>query len=511
MRFYHLIAAIALLFVHTAQATSLTPDLNGLNALPLRSVAEPLIRKALADAQSLANPTQFAVALDLPLTLQDGRWQTLGDGQSQWRTRVRSPGAQSLNFMFSRFHLPEGAALWIYDSAGALVQGPFTKADETPEGTLWTPIVMGDSAVIELRAPAAVRDQVQLQLGKLNHGYREFGKADAVPAKAASTCETDVICPAGDNWRKEIRSVASITIGGNVACSGSLLNNVRQDDTPYFLTANHCGINSSNASSVVFYWNYQSPSCGAHGGGSRAQNQSGSSFVSNNANSDYTLIKLNKKPSSAFNVYLSGWNAGGSATAPGAVIHQPGGYEKSISLFNTDGSPSTVTLCDGSPVIGSLCLGTSRSISAWQINYSQGITEPGSSGSGLWDTNHRIVGQLAGGSSSCSNLSGTDYYGRFDLSFVANNNALKNTLDPDNTGTLSLCGKDLGAASCAINPSSSTSSSSGNTGGNTGGNAGNTSSASASTSAGKSSGGALNLSVLLGLMALRLLGLRRKR
>jgi len=55
--------------------------------------------------------------------------------------------------------------------------------------------------------------------------------------------------------------------------------------------------------------------------------------------------------------------------------------------------------------------------SCWRIfNWEDGTTEPGSSGSGLWDQNKRLIGQLYGGQATCSN-NVNDYYGRFDLSY----------------------------------------------------------------------------------------------
>src|SRR5207302_790552 len=135
----------------------------------------------------------------------------------RWRMRVSSPGAQSLNFEFARFALPEAAQLWIYDAQGALVQGPYTHANETPEGKLWTPIVLGEQAVIELQVPSSLRDEVQLALATVGHGFRGFGKDASVPAKSGS-CNIDVVCPLGDAWRSEIRSVARIQIGGQFLC-----------------------------------------------------------------------------------------------------------------------------------------------------------------------------------------------------------------------------------------------------------------------------------------------------
>jgi hypothetical protein len=73
-----------------------------------------------------------------------------------------------------------------------------------------------------------------------------------------------------------------------------------------------------------------------------------------------------------------------------------------------------------------------------------GTTEPGSSGSGLWDQNHRLIGQLQGGYAACGNdLS--DWYGRFSVSWDGGGTGatrLRNWLDPGNTGAMVLDGVD---------------------------------------------------------------------
>lgn len=502
MRYSKLFAFIGLCILGPAHAALLAPDLSDLNTLPVHAVAAPLVSKAISTVASKTEPLQFAVSMALPLTLNDGQWQQTGE-TSRWRTRIKSQGAQTLNFTFSKFRMPEGATLWIYDASGELVQGPFTHANETPEGMLWTPVVAGGDAIIELRVPTAQRDAVALQLATVNHGFRGFEKATSVPSKAGA-CEIDVVCPAGDAWRNEIRSVARISIGGTTLCSGQLLNNVQQDDTPYFLTANHCKIGStpiltSPASSVVFYWNYQTSVCAGARDGSLSQTTTGSTLIGGDTNSDYTLVQVSAAPSASYNVYLAGWNAGGAAVAtpsnPGAVIHHPNGDQKSISLFTSSGTPQAIVLCD-SPLVAGICTpGSSRNVSAWKITYSQGVTEPGSSGGGLWDANHQIVGQLSGGGSSCSSPTSPDYYGRFDLAFTANSNQLKNVLDPGSTGATSLCGKDPGAGSCQTKSGSSTTVTPVTSG----------SAAAASGGGGGGGGGSLSPFLLLGLVGLGLL------
>ena len=51
------------------------------------------------------------------------------------------------------------------------------------------------------------------------------------------------------------------------------------------------------------------------------------------------------------------------------------------------------------------------------VRWSSGVTEPGSSGSPLFNSSQQFVGQLYGGQSYCWRPNGLDDYGRFDISF----------------------------------------------------------------------------------------------
>jgi hypothetical protein len=67
------------------------------------------------------------------------------------------------------------------------------------------------------------------------------------------------------------------------------------------------------------------------------------------------------------------------------------------------------------------------------IDWDKGTTEPGSSGSPLFNSAHRVVGQLHGGGAACGNdLS--DYYGRLHTSW--NETKIKEYLDSAKTGRL---------------------------------------------------------------------------
>lgn len=430
-------ALLLALWALGASAEGLVPDLTRLDSLPLHVAPQPVLPKSelLPDK---SRPLQFAVKLPLALTLADGVWDS-ADGLARWRSRVYSAGAKSLSLEFAEFHLPAGASLWLYDAAGALVQGPYTPANHTPEGRLWTALVEADTAIIELRVPVAARDEVRLKLAGVAHGYREFSKAAAAAGSAKSgSCNIDVVCSQGNAWRDEIRSVAHIVTSGTTVCTGQLVNNVRQDNTPLLLTANHCQA-AAAASSVVAYWNYQTSSCGGAPNGSLAQSQAGASLRAFDNSSDFTLLQLNTTPLAAYNVHYAGWNASTAVPQSGVTIHHPAGDEKRISLYSSPGVSRDDTLVTGIP-------GT---LKTWNVRWTAGTTEQGSSGAGLWNEQHQLVGVLSGGDASCSNPGGTDSFGRINAAWTAgsaNSGQLKAHLDPGNTGRLAMCGKNPGAS-----------------------------------------------------------------
>ena len=132
--------------------------------------------------------------------------------------------------------------------------------------------------------------------------------------------------------------------------------------------------------------------------------------------SDFTLTELSSNPNSAWGVTYSGWSRAGSASL-GAGIHHPEAAEKRISF------PDTVQ----------------ASGEYWDVNWGEGRTAPGSSGSPLYDGNHRVVGQLCCGSSYCPN-DYNDYYGRslYQSWDGGSSSSLGGWLDPAGSGAQTL-------------------------------------------------------------------------
>lgn len=386
--------------------------------------------------RGVLSPLRFAVEHNVNITpATHGTWEQLANGRL-WRLRVKSAGASDLNLGFTRLRLPEGATLHVISESETYFQGPYTARDNKPHGQLWTPVLPGDAVVIELFVPTQVKQEFQLVLGHVGAGYRDMFHRQGAPPNPApeAACEIDVVCPIAAGWTNEIRSVAVYTINGAWACSGTLIADVAGDFRNYFLTANHCGVSAENAPTMVVYWNYQSTNCGTHGPGSLAQNQSGASFRAAKSDVDFTLVELDDMPEAEFAVYYSGWDRSGNPPAGAVGIHQPESDVKAISI-----SSNALTTVDS-------CINTGGINTHWQVIWSAGLTEPGSSGSGIWDpATHKLVGTLSGGGDSCLNSTNIDCYGKFSVSWnsgSSSNNCLSYWLDPQNTGVTSVTGVD---------------------------------------------------------------------
>jgi hypothetical protein len=206
-----------------------------------------------------------------------------------------------------------------------------------------------------------------------------------------------VNCPEGTDWQIEKKSVALIIDGGSAACTGALVNNTANDGTPYFLTANHCLGNPSN---WIYLFNHESANC-TGSSGPTLQTISSGDLVASNGGSDFALIELSSAPPASYEVQYVGWDRSDDESVTASTsIHHPSGDVMKI-CFDED-SPYHAN--QGGAAV-------------WYIDeWEDGVTEPGSSGSPLFDQNHRIIGQLYGGYAACSgsvNNGQADLYGRF--------------------------------------------------------------------------------------------------
>jgi len=367
----------------------------------------------------------FRFGYDIPVNINlenSGTWDLLDDGSRIWRIKIKSEDAFSINLIFDEYRLPNGAELFAYSENFEMVLGAFTSLNNKGYGGMAISPIEGDVIFLEYFEPNFTDFRGQLNISHVVHGYKDVFFQENRDYGDSGSCNNNVNCPEGDMWESEIRAAAMIlSSNGSRLCSGSMINNVRQDLTPYFLTANHCIY--GNTDNWIIMFNYESPGCTNENGPTNMTVQ-GTTLRASGSGSDFALFELSETPPESYEIHYSGWSAVDVAPVQPVAIHHPSGDIKKISFDYENGISDGWSGNDGSH---------------WRVaDWEDGTTEPGSSGSPLYDADHRIVGQLHGGEASCS-YNVNDYYGKFSTSW---NNGLSTWLDPDNTGTLVLDGTD---------------------------------------------------------------------
>jgi len=423
---------------------------------------EPLIAEDLANT-SKDLPMRVGVSLDADITMQNaGTWTDLPMGARLWTLKVKVPGAKALTLGFEDFHLAEGSKLFFYNENRKQVLGAFTSENNLENRSFAIEQVQGEVVCIEYYEPAYKKagsaDKTTFRIFDVGYFYREF--TDLKPYKDTQTrvqesesCEVDVNCsPVGDEWQDEKRGVAQITLksGGSwYVCTGSLMNNTNSDGTPYFLTAFHCGEDNTTTNEFnqwIFKFKYEAPAAQASGSGTTITSEpTGSRSITGctkkasgdiSGGSDFLLLLLNSTPTAAYEPYYNGWTRSTSNPTNGVGIHHPAGDIKKISTYSSASTGSYTG---------------SASNAHWALRWTRnsngyGVTEGGSSGSPLFDSNGYVVGTLTGGSSYCTQTSGQDYYGKISYHWQSNGNTnakqLKPWLDPGNTGVTNCPGYD---------------------------------------------------------------------
>ena len=390
--------------------------------LPVLDV-DSFIQEDKRNAKDKTIPFRFGINVEVDISMQKhGSIMEYVD-KSIWQIKISSKSAKSLNLRFDQFILTKEAQLYIYAPNIDKLYGPYYAHKLN---IFSTTIIPDGSLVISLIQPKNNQNSI-LHIDRVTHGYKaleenDFGLGNSGP------CNVNSICPEGNDWRDQIRSTAMIVVGGNAKCSGALINNTCEDGTPYFLTAKHC-LNFGTPSSWVYLFNWESPECEQNLSGITDQSISGSELKASSALSDFALLELSTTPPETFLPYYAGWDRSTNKSNQQTTIHHPSGDVKKIS-FNHDSAQAI----------------NYNNTFVWKIDeWETGTTESGSSGAPLFNQDKKIIGQLYGGDASCGNTSGTDYYGRFDISWnasVNNNEQLKFWLDECNTDQETLEGYD---------------------------------------------------------------------
>jgi len=380
-------------------------------------------------------PFTFAHAFQVNISpLTHGTWLQAGNGTWIWLVSIRSEGALSLNLLFEQFRLPEYARLFIYTPGQDHILGAFTKENNSPEGVFLVAPLPGDELTIQYETKQPPEESGDFIISRVNHdftGILKYTDKRRPMGSPAGACNQDIHCNSSSGLKDVRNSVCRIMVLGTDLCTGTLVNNTRQDGKPFILTANHCIDTTLKAPASLFLFNYESPYCGALDG-DVTNSLSGSKLKAHLFELDFSLVELNTPPPPSFRPYFSGWTRSTQTTDTVSCIHHPYGDIKKIAVdYN-------IPLISTFEIMKLFTKNGFWKVLKWDI----GTTEIGSSGGPLFTRDGLLMGSLSGGDALCANPV-NDFFTRFDLAWDQNPDSakqLKHWLDPAKKGATTLKG-----------------------------------------------------------------------
>jgi hypothetical protein len=417
---------------------------------------KPLIRAAAAAPAQFAVPVPHRVS-----TVNQGSWSA-AHGVATWSYAVSVPGAVSLSFHAARATLPAGATL--------VVRGERTSvsysAGDLHRGQLWSRVQPGAALQFTLSVPAAARAQVVLQIASLQVGYRALGpgvadhpyyrqlQKKATAASGNSGCVVNYECKVTAGNTAPAAATVALLVANQFQCTGTLINDVPGDNTPYLLSARHCITGEVDvaddpvaaAEATTVYWDATS-ACGATLGSIYDPSipmQAGAQTMVEQQ--DAWLIRLDVNPVVS-DAQFAGFDATGAAVSGGYTIHHAEGFDKQFTAWAGQAAKSTL-VTGFAPFLET-------------VNQTGNIGS-GASGSALYDPSNHLVGSLtygrdtndSTGYQSCPVASppapnGSNGVADFtalaavwnsgsDATSATGTTTIKSVLDPADTGTLTV-------------------------------------------------------------------------
>jgi len=402
--------------------------------LPAPSAAEAATLKAQNSATSSSTRSQrdkaplfIAYGREVPqvarnVRLSDLNWVATADGGRAARIEIHSPGAAAIRVAMTLATDVEFELRFVGQGPDTTVFGPIsarTLFDDTARfGQFWSPVLEGDTAIIELHAGREVAlENVVVGLPRVSHqvvgaaGLHRLSVKNAADIGRAESCEIDLACvvpltqPLIEAGRGVVKLVFTREDGVTAACTGTLLNDSLQSFTPHIFAASHCMASATAARTLNTFWFFDAIACNSKAVPRFVQLTGGARLLARSTDSDWALVQLNQEP--PVGAFFAAWRA--EPVPPNAVatvLHHAGADLKKWSQGSVVGS---VFRDDYDERFGTFT----------GVRYSQGSTEGGSSGAALLTFlaaggYYEVRGGLASGAASCAFPSEQDYFSRME-------------------------------------------------------------------------------------------------
>lgn len=403
-------------------------SLKSLAILPEFKLKKLDIEKYKAEDAENPSPYRYSIIEDVNLNIKNGYSQNITDPKGTiWRYEITADSAYSIQIIMKTFVIPEGAKLFLYNSDYSIIYGAFTSKNIDADSTFTIADFPGKKVILEYFEPSEASFKGTVKIGSIGQAYRDINQFNSMNTEA--TDYIDINCDEGKLYQNEKHAVCKIVFrvaNSGYLCTGTFINNTKNDGTPYFLTANHCIGDSAAAKTIVAYFNYEKKSCNGVTG--TYKTLSGANLVTTGTKSDYALVRFNSVPSASYMPFYAGWDISDYKEGQNVCIHHPEGIEKKISIdFDKITTYNYQIQWDEG--------GVTPASTHWMVAFDEGATSGGSSGAPLFSRQKRILGQLHGG----DNLEG--FFGKLNYSWTnpaTKYKTLKTYLDPTNSGVLTL-------------------------------------------------------------------------
>ncbi len=422
------------------------------------------ISPAYSPRRRIGSPRQIGHLATSEQTAEILKWRSLKKGGRTSTIVVSSPEAKALRIGLTVQRLPDEVEIRFFPISSQDIQissvkvngfrikylldfNKRTDPDHPDANVYWSPLIQGDLMGIEIFLPQGIHSSdLEIAIPYLSHiddiplglGYPIL---EPWTYGSSYDCQNDAACyPEWVNERNAVAHISFVDAGIPYVCTGTLLND--RDDAshrPYFVTANHCINSQTVASSMETHWFLESDACNSEtrsnryavrSGGAVLHWTSGLSISPLDGNLDVSFLELNEAPPEG--VTFAGWD---TVAESGEVtgIHHPEGDWKKLSKGVLDGNYACYLIGGGyrckSSENGGFLL----------VRWTDGGTEGGSSGSGLFKTNGQLIGILLGGTRGLCEGSESDY-SKFGSAYEKGNlarwldteNACAFTISPEN-------------------------------------------------------------------------------
>lgn len=131
-------------------------------------LANTKVPKDLVENKSA--PLEFANTINVSKSLKElARVSHYDNGWSSFALSVQSRGAQSISVHISAASMPRNSEIWLCSPDGLRNEGPYR---DPVGGDVWTPVVPGDVAWLEVLVPTSQESAFKATLAEVFGGFR---------------------------------------------------------------------------------------------------------------------------------------------------------------------------------------------------------------------------------------------------------------------------------------------------------------------------------------------------